>query len=134
MFSARGARTVVLAAVGVVLLWISIQLAHSRREFLRDAVGVPGVVSQLNAGGSHPQISFTTRDGRRVSVPQGGFIFGFHTGDAVRVLYRAGNPEGTACVDRAGALWFAPGFSAALGLLFLVAAIHSMVRSFRGIE
>jgi hypothetical protein len=42
-----------------------------------------GVVSRLDAGGSHPQVGFTTAAGQRISYAQGGeipvfFVSGAH--------------------------------------------------------
>ncbi|WP_162956732.1 type VI secretion system immunity protein Tsi4, partial [Pseudomonas aeruginosa] len=69
-----------------------------RYHFLRTAQEAQGTVSALNAGGSHPQIDFTSVSGERISYPQGGFIFGYQVGEPVRVLYEAGRPAASAIV------------------------------------
>lgn len=92
----------------------------SRRSFLQKALSAPGVVSSLNAGGSHPEIEFTTASGEKISYAQGGLIFGYRPGQNVRVLYHPEDPRLSACVDAFGALWFAPLILLGLGLAVLV--------------
>jgi hypothetical protein len=94
--------------VGVALLAAAVAVAISVRAFTRDAERSDGVVTRLNAGGSHPQIEFTTASGRKISYPQGGLIFGYQSGQKVRVLYRATDPEQSARIDAIGALWATP--------------------------
>jgi hypothetical protein len=113
----------ILMGVGLVVL--AIKLGIAKRQFLRDASTADGLVVRLNAGGSHPQIEFTTTSGQSVSYPQGGLIFGNRIGDRVRVLYNSGDPIKTACVDSFGALWFAPIFLLALGILCVVLGLLS---------
>jgi hypothetical protein len=110
-----------LILIGVALLVVGGVIGASVRSFLRTATAADGVVARLNAGGSHPQIEFTTAAGRRVSYPQGGFISGYKPGDKVRVLYRDEAPEQTARLDSFGALWFAPLLLGLLGLGFVAA-------------
>ena len=74
-------------------------------RFMTGAVQAGGTVTRLNAGGSHPQIEFHTRSGSTISYPQAGMIAGFHAGQAVRVLYDAADPSGTARVRGFGSLW-----------------------------
>jgi hypothetical protein len=111
--------------IGIGLLVAAIRSGATRREFVREADSADGVVVGLNAGGSHPQIEFTTSSGQKISYPQGGFIFGYRPGDRVRVLYRPGDPAKTACVDAPGALWFTPLFLGSLGILCVMGGILS---------
>ncbi len=99
----------------------AIHVAADRLDFVKNAARAPGIVSALNAGGSHPQIEFVSQAGTAVSYPQGGLIFGYRTGDAVQVLYRPADPRRTACIDSFGALWFLP-ILFALGSAFFAAA------------
>ena len=107
-------------ATGAVLLVTCSVTALDTNRFVREAETAEGVVARLNAGPSHPEIAFTTRDGEAVSYPQGGWIGGFHPGQPVSVLYRPEDPHRTACVDRTGALWAVPVFTGPMGLVFLV--------------
>lgn len=125
-------KTMVAGVIGVLLLTIAAMIAGRTRAFLRSAVVVPGVVSALNAGGSHPQIDFTTPNGTRVSYPQGGLIFGYRPGQSVRVLFDPRDPEGTARLDAFGALWFDTVALSVLGLVFLVVGVYGLARSGSG--
>jgi hypothetical protein len=107
--------------VGVALLVAAAVLGARTRTFVHSAVAVKGVVESLNAGGSHPQIQFTTPSGERISYPQGGLIFGYKPGQEVRVLFDPHNPASTARIDTIGALWFDSILLSLLGLAFLAA-------------
>ena len=113
-------------AIGLLVAAVADGMAI--RNFVRDAARTDGVVVALNAGGSHPQIEFALPDGRRISYPQGGMIFGYAPGDQVRVLYRPGDPAGTASIDSFGALWFRP---LLLGFLSAVFALGALFAQFR---
>lgn len=108
------------AFVGVVLLFISGYIAVDRHEFLSHAQKAPGVVKSLNAGGSHPQIEFTSSSGKVVSYPQGGMIFGYQTGQAVEVYYREEDPALTPQINDFGALWGSAALVGLIGLGFLL--------------
>ena len=111
--------------VGGGLLIAAITTGLTRRAFVREAESAEGVVVQLNAGGSHPQIEFAAKSGQQISYPQGGLIFGYRIGDRVRVLYRPEDPRGTACVDTLGAVWSAQLFLGGLGLLCVIGGLLS---------
>lgn len=81
----------------------------------------------MNAGGSHPQIDFTSVSGERISYPQGGFIFGYQVGEPVRVLYEAGRPAASAIVDDAGALWGNSAFLCGFGALFGIVGFRGLL-------
>ncbi|MGI3744637.1 MAG: DUF3592 domain-containing protein [Janthinobacterium lividum] len=113
-------RSVICGLVGLSLLVIAGYMAYWRYEFLPQAQRAPGVVTKLNAGGSHPEIEFTSADNQVISYPQGGMISGYEVGQPVQVLYLAEDPEMTAVVNDRGALW---GTSALLGLMGLAFAL-----------
>ena len=115
---------VFFVVIGGVLLVVASLMAWQSRAFLASASRATGVVTATPAGGSHPLVQFTTADGRVVSFAQGGFIFGYHPGDAVAVVYDAANPS-RAMLDTVGAIWFLPIFLGALGGLFLLVALLS---------
>ena len=120
--------TWVFAVVGLILLVVAIRNAVETYDFIRGATRVEGKVVRLNAGGSHPQISFTAGKDELVTYPQGGMIFGFHAGDTVGVLFSPADPAGTATIDSAGALWFATAIPAGLAALLLFLAL-TLVRA-----
>ncbi|HEY1412418.1 MAG TPA: DUF3592 domain-containing protein [Rhodopila sp.] len=118
----RRLTTWVFVVVGVILLVVAIRNAVGTYGFIRTATWVEGKVVGLNAGRSHPQISFTPKQGETISFPQGGLIFGLRPGETVRVLFRPENPAGTATIGAIGALWYATFIPAIIAALLLVAA------------
>jgi len=116
------------ALIGFGLLAIAANLTLERRDFLARAQTADGVVSHLNAGGSHPEIAFTTGTGETISYPQGGLIFGYQQGQSVRVHYLPEQPAGSAVIDDAGALWGPAGLLGGLGLLFAFAGLAKVIR------
>lgn len=111
--------------VGLGLLAAASMLAIRTWSFIHHAATAPGVIVALLAGGSHPQIEFTTASGRKVTYAQGGFIFGYRAGDRVTVLYRPDNPEQSASIDAAGALWFSSAILGFIGLACLVGGLQA---------
>lgn len=104
--------------VGLCLLTGAAFSIASTLRYLRESVVVPGRVIKLNAGGSHPEIAFTTLKGERLSYPQGGLIGGYRVGDRVRVRYREAHPIFSASLDVFGAVWTFPIFLLVLGIPF----------------
>ena len=96
---------VLVLLTGLGLLAAAALAGVQTRRFVAVSAASEGVVSRLNAGGSHPQIEFHTADGSVVSYPQGGMIAGFRTGQPVRVLFDPANPRSTARADTFGSLW-----------------------------
>ncbi len=113
--------------VGLMLIVGAAMLATDDRQFVRQAIRAPGVVSALRAGGGHPQITFRTATRQTVSYPQNGWIAGYKVGDPVTVLYRADDPRGTASIDAIGAVWAAPILLFVLGFGFCVLAIGDIL-------
>jgi hypothetical protein len=113
----------VFAVIGLILLVVALRNAVETYNFIRTAMRVEGKVVGLNAGGSHPQVSFIAGQAGSVSYPQGGLIFGFRPGDTVQVLFSMENPAGTATIDAVGALWFAALLPGGIGTAFLVLAL-----------
>lgn len=110
---------IVVTVIALILLLIALRIGMQTQAFVQRALRADGTVTELNAGGSHPQIRFIAADKTEVSYPQGGFIFGFKQGDKVIVLYAPADPAGTATVDTLGAVWFTPLLLTGLGALFL---------------
>lgn len=108
-------------ALGFLLIATALYLSHDTQTFIAEAQRAEGRVVALNAGGSHPQISFTDQHGQQHSYPQGGLIFGYAVGDKVQVLYRAEAPKARAQLDAFGALWANSLLFAVLGLAFICA-------------
>jgi hypothetical protein len=117
----------ILTLVGLAVLAAAVYSAIERNGFVHTAARVEGVVSVLNAGGSHPQVTFVI-DGRTISLPQGGLIFGYRAGDKVHVLFNIADPAGTATLDALGAIWFVPLMLGGIGLVLLAAGITAWIR------
>ena len=124
-------RAVVFLVAGVVLLAAAAMTARGAVQFLQASQTAPGVVTRLLAGGGHPEIGFTTRDGRPVTFPQGGLIGGYRMGQSVRVRYLSANPTGSACVDRWPAIW---GWTILLGGLGCVFGWGGLASAFEAIR
>jgi hypothetical protein len=80
---------IAVISIGVMLIAAGAVLALGISQFVEGCIREEGIVARLNAGGSHPQIVFHTREGTTVEYPQGGMIAGFHVGQVVQVLYQA---------------------------------------------
>lgn len=119
-------RGLAFGAVGLLMLVVVGVEVNHRLAFLRDAQIADGHVERLNAGGSHPQVAFTTAAGERVSYPQGGMIFGYEPGQAVRVLYRPERPSLEPALDSFGALWGMTLMVALIGLTFVGIALRAV--------
>jgi hypothetical protein len=115
-------RIVGLFFVCLSLLFIVLAVGASweTRNFLATARHAEGIVTKLNAGGSHPEIQFTAGDGSVVSYPQGGLIFGYRPGDKVDVLFTDGDPRSSAVVNIFGAVWFRSLLLGAIGAICAV--------------
>ncbi|MCP1457985.1 MULTISPECIES: DUF3592 domain-containing protein [Pseudomonas] len=116
------------ALIGIGLLGIAVNLTLDRRDFLARAQTADGIVSRLNAGGSHPEIAFTTGKGEKISYPQGGFIFGYEPGQPVRVYYLPEQPAANPLVVDRGALWGTPVMLGAMGLFFTLVGLLKATR------
>jgi len=124
-------KAIVLSIVGMGLMLAAIVTGLATHQFLGRAARAPGVVSRLNAGGSHPEIEFTMPSGGTISYPQGGFIFGYEPGQRVQVLYAPGDPARTARVDAFGALWFMPLLLSVLGLALTIGGVPRVLSAMR---
>ncbi len=109
--------------IGTIVILGTLFWGVSNRQFIKNAATAKGVVTKLNSGGSHPEIKFTTTDGRTVEYPQGGLISGYQVGDEVSVLYDEKNPQ-TAVINSFGALWGFPLFLFILGICFFGAGLY----------
>jgi Protein of unknown function (DUF3592) len=113
-------KAVVFRFIGIFLFVASIVWGVSIWRFSTGAASADGVVIKLNAGGSHPQIQFTTADNKVIEYPQGGLISGYKIGDKVRVLYDKNNPS-RAEIDSFGALWGFTVIFIFMSILFILA-------------
>ena len=121
-------RGLLFGVVGLLILAVAAFEVTHRLEFLEVAQAVDGQVERLNAGGSHPQVAFTTATGQRVSYPQGGMIFGYEPGQPVRVLYDPARLRLEPVLDTFGALWGMTVVWVLLGLAFVGACVRGLLR------
>lgn len=94
---------ILFVCVGIFMMCAAIAWATTVLQFTNTAASAQGAVTKLNAGGSHPQVQFTTQKGEVIEYPQNGLIFGYQVGDEVRVLYQPKHPQG-ATIDTFEAL------------------------------
>jgi hypothetical protein len=121
-------RNALLIAVGLILCVFAVLSGIRVTRFIRESESADGVVIKLNAGSSHPQIRFTTIAGQEIEYPQGGFIYGYHTGDRVRVRYKREAPFQTARLDTFAALWGTSMFLAVLATVCILAGFSALKR------
>ncbi len=110
---------IVFSVVGALVITGAAIAIYKEHAWGMTAMRVQGQVITLNAGGSHPEVTFTSSRGERVSFPQGGLIAGYKVGDTVEVLYSADNAT-EATVDTFGARYGFLVFGLVLGCAFLV--------------
>jgi hypothetical protein len=120
-----------LRAIAFILLGGTLMIAAGVSaagvvRFLRTAARATGTVVALNAGGSHPQIVFTTDTGVSVEYPQGGLVFGRRVGEQVSVRYQTADPRGTATLDTFLSLWTVPLIVGILAIFALAAGATSL--------
>ena len=124
-------RAVVFLVIGAGLLVAAAVTARGAVQFLQTSETAPGAVTRLLSGGSHPEIGFITREGRRITYPQGGLVGGYRAGQAVRVRYLAVNPQVSACVDRWPAIWGSAILLGVLGCAFSGGGLVSVLEATR---
>jgi hypothetical protein len=113
---------IVFAGIGVFGVALTAILAVKKYQEYEDAAVADGIVTKLNAGGSHPEIEFTTPDGQTVSYPQGGMIGGYEPGQHVRVLYLRDDPKLDPTLDVIGARYSSACFTGAMTVIGLLVA------------
>jgi hypothetical protein len=118
---------VIITVIGAVFLVAAAVSAGMTLNFLKSSIVVPGDVVALNAGGSHPQIAFATRNGEQVSYPQGGLVFGTKIGDHVEVRYLADSPKQSATLNQFGAIWTLTILLAGLGIGFVLTGLSNLL-------
>ena len=118
----RTVKIIVFTIVGLALMVGAVCWAVSAWAFVARAAAAPGLVIRLNAGGAHPEVSFTTAAGQVIDYPQGGMIWGYRVGDKVEVLYEPDNPAGSAVLNQSGALWGFVAMDFLLGAGFVLMA------------
>ncbi|KAF1065890.1 MAG: hypothetical protein GAK45_02079 [Pseudomonas citronellolis] len=121
-------RGLLFCLIGLVFLGVSAYQLTDRVQFLGSAQAADGMVESLRAGGSHPQVAFTTAQGQRISYPQNGLIFGYQQGQAVRVFYAPEQPQASAVIDDLGALWGFPVVMGLIGAVFAVVGLRSLFK------
>lgn len=125
-------RALFFCIAGLALLGGALAATLATRRLVAQSVVADARVTKLNAGGSHPEIGYTTADGRPRSFAQGGFIFGYKVGDPARVRYRAASPETSATLDSFGSLYFGPMLLALIGGGFLIGGLVNLLVQRRG--
>lgn len=113
-------KAVLFLLVGAGLMIAAIATTFNTLDFLQTSLVAPGHVTELNHGGSHPEVAITTRSGERVSYPQNGLIFGLKPGDEVQVRYLPDSPRTSARADLVGSIW---GWSIVTGLIGFIALV-----------
>ncbi len=108
--------------IGVIIILVSIIWMYNVWEFKNQAIFARGTVIELNAGGSHSEISFKAQDGQEISYPQNGMISGYKIGDEVSVLYDSSNP-GNASINTISALWGFPILAFVMGIFFVIMSL-----------
>ena len=102
-----------LIVVAILVMGSATASGMGTWRWLQRTTVAPGRVTRLNAGGSHPQIEFTTASGQKVDYAQGGLTGQWRVGDVVQVRYDPAVPDHAPCVDLTTAIWTVP-----IGLLF----------------
>ena len=123
----KKAQGILFSLISVGLLTAAVWRGFVVRGFIERARTADGVVFELSAGGSHPQIRFNKAAGEVVEYSQGGMIFGYQVGDRVKVLYEVQAPRRTACIDTVGALWADPLLLLLLGFAFAFAGWRTIL-------
>lgn len=121
-------RGLLFTVIGGIVLAIATRGAIGRVASLRHAQAADGIVEGLNAGGSHPQVAFTTASGERISYAQNGLVFGYREKQAVRVLYVPDDAKASATVDDLGALWGMTVLLGMMGSVFAGVGLHTLFR------
>lgn len=115
-------KRILFVSVGIFMMCAALAWATILFQFVNTAASAQGVVTKLNAGGSHPQVRFTSPKGEVINYPQNGLIFGYQVGDEVRVLYQPQHPQ-EAIVDSFGAIWGFPILVGVMGVAFVGMAL-----------
>ena len=117
-------KRMIFGIIGIIIVIAASIWGFANWRFISGSETAKGTVIKLNAGGSHPEIKFTTKDGKEIEYPQGGLIFGYSVGEEVEVYYDPQNPRN--CVINAfGALRGFPLLAFILGVCFVCAALFS---------
>ena len=124
--------TPVLLLIGVILLGVGIFLGRTLVRLESGGLRARGTVESLawssseNHGTYHPVVSFTAESGDRVRFRDevGSNPPSFHVGDAVTVLYLAGEPR-SATIDRGWVNWLPSGLTFLFGVVLCWAAFRT---------
>ncbi|RQB32248.1 DUF3592 domain-containing protein [Pseudomonas aeruginosa] len=120
--------------LGIIFFFTSAYFATSKVRFLSSAEESIGVVTNLTAGGSHPEIEFSSKTGQSYTTNQGGFIFGYKEGMQVKVYYLPEDPGISAVIDDIGAIWYTPAFFAIFSVVLFGYGTLEIIRRKRDLR
>lgn len=126
---ANAFKAVTFLVVGGGLLIAAVATILNTLDFLDTSLVAPGQVIELNHGGSHPEVAFTTQRGERVSYPQNGLIFGLKPGDEVQVRYLPDSPRTSARADLFGSIWGWSIVTGSIGLIALAVGLDCLAKT-----
>jgi len=116
--------------IGCAIFALQLPFLPSTLEFRLYSVVTWGEVVKLNAGGFHPEIEFTTNDGRRMSFP-GSTTVRTEVGDRIEVRYRPSEPR-DAMVNNVFSVWGTHVYITGFSLIFIIGGLYGMKPSSRG--
>ncbi|MDQ2686433.1 MAG: DUF3592 domain-containing protein, partial [Armatimonadota bacterium] len=85
-------KTTLFTVIGACIILAALVSAWGTQRFVAGASSASGIVTRLNADGSHPEVRFTTADGRTIEFALNGLIFGYRVRDRVKILYNPRRP------------------------------------------
>lgn len=109
---------------GSAFFLLQVPFLPSTIEFRLFSIVTVGEVVKLNAGGFHPEIEFTTRDGERVSFA-GSTTTRAEVGDRIEVRYRLDTPR-LAEVNNLFSIWGFNIFLTVFSAIFVVGGLFGM--------
>ncbi|WP_162069039.1 MULTISPECIES: DUF3592 domain-containing protein [Burkholderiaceae] len=110
--------------MGCAVFALQLPFLPSTLEFRLYSVVTWGTVVKLNAGGFHPEIEFTTSDGRRSSFA-GSTTYRTEVGDRVEIRYRT-TPYIEARVNNELSIWGMHTFITAFSAVFIIGGLYGM--------
>lgn len=122
-----------LVLLGILMLALSGVLALHAQHARKHSVTAPGVVTALNDGPYHAEVSVQGANGRRFDYVENSSERPLAVGQALTVRYSPATPEQTARVEQGGANL--PLEIAGVGLFMILAAFASpvLVKRFPGL-
>ncbi len=111
-------KSMIFVIIGILIICGVALWSYFNWQFIRHAEIAKGTVTRLAHGGSHPEIQFTTKEGKVIEYTQGGVIFGYKKGEKVQVYYLPKSPN-ICDINTFGSLWGFPIALFTLGVIFL---------------